>query len=86
MNYLELLVDYHGSTSKSNVPTVAKTSGNAELRPMDSEKKVDDDKEKTVSLNESLEQKPNDSSARQKEGASSILLHLQLYSCCFVMA
>jgi tudor domain-containing protein 3 len=53
---------------------------------MDSEQKVDDDKEKTVSLNESLEQKPNDSSARQKEGASSILLHLQLYSCCFVMA
>ncbi|XP_061951493.1 uncharacterized protein LOC133674419 isoform X1 [Populus nigra] len=72
--------DYNGSTSKSNVPTVAKTSGNAELRPMDSEQKVDDDKEKTVSLNESLEQKPNDSSARQKEVIETVPVQNQAAS------
>ncbi|KAG6739585.1 hypothetical protein POTOM_057186 [Populus tomentosa] len=72
--------DYHGSTSKSNVPTVAKTSGNAEPRPMDSEQKVDDDKDKTVSLNESLEQKPNDSSARQKEVIETVPVQNQAAS------
>ncbi|KAH8482249.1 hypothetical protein H0E87_029635 [Populus deltoides] len=72
--------DYNGSTSKSNVPTVAKTSGNAELRPMDSEQKVDDDKEKTVSLNESLQQKPNDSSARQKEVIETVPVQNQAAS------
>ncbi|CAK7334856.1 unnamed protein product, partial [Dovyalis caffra] len=58
--------DYHGSTSKSNMPTVAQTSGNTELRPMDTRQKVDDDKERIVSFNESLEQKPSDTTARQK--------------------
>ncbi|XP_061951494.1 uncharacterized protein LOC133674419 isoform X2 [Populus nigra] len=59
--------DYNGSTSKSNVP-------------MDSEQKVDDDKEKTVSLNESLEQKPNDSSARQKEVIETVPVQNQAAS------
>uniref|UniRef100_A0A6N2N4Q6 RecQ mediated genome instability protein 1 OB-fold domain-containing protein n=1 Tax=Salix viminalis TaxID=40686 RepID=A0A6N2N4Q6_SALVM len=72
--------DYHGSSSKSNAPTVAKTSGNSEQRPMDSEQKVDDDKAKIVSLNESLEQKPNDSSARQKEVIETVPVQNQAAS------
>ncbi|KAJ6372212.1 hypothetical protein OIU76_026654 [Salix suchowensis] len=73
--------DYHGSSSKSNAPTVAKTSGNSEQRPMDSEQKVDDDdKAKIVSLHESLEQKPNDSSARQKEVIETVPVQNQAAS------